>query len=227
MGVMESAVALRSTDADEVADVFQSFMRSLGHPVEVHYEFDPSTSQLTGHDVLVAPARDGWVHLRPHYVVPPEALAVEMTLRLGTLASAIMIYEDVLWSHHLVDRGTELDRHVNIPEYFGAGEYDESWLGDADVVAEAVGVDRAVIAPYFQQVSVRRARSRLRRRRRRTPTTSTTWSTGGSSPSCGAGWGSTGRAGRTSSSGCRSARRGPRSSPSGPVPSARARRAVG
>lgn len=162
MGVMESAVALRSTDADEVADVFQSFMRSLGRPVEVHYEFDPSTSQLTGHDVLVAPARDGWVHLRPHYVVPPEALAVEMTLRLGTLASAIMIYEDVLWSHHLVDRGTELDRHVNIPEYFGAGEYDESWLGDADVVAEAVGVDRAVIAPYFQQVSVRRARSRLR-----------------------------------------------------------------
>lgn len=161
MGVMESAVALRSTDADEVADVFQSFMRSLGHPVEVHYEFDPSTSQPGSDDVLVAPSRDGWVYLRPHYVVPPDALAVEMTRRLGTLASAIMIYEDVLWTHHLVDRGTELDRHVNLPGYFGPGEYDDSWIGDPDVVAGSVGVDRAEIAPYFQQVSVRRARSRL------------------------------------------------------------------
>jgi len=162
MGVRESAVALRSDDADEVADVFQSFMRSLGHPVEVHYEVDPATSPLTGDDVVVAPSKDGWVYLRPHHVVPPDALAVEMTRRLGTLASAIMIYEDVLWTHHLVDRGTELDRHVNLPDYFGPGEYDDSWIGDADLVAEAVGVDRDEIAPYFQQVSVRRARSRLR-----------------------------------------------------------------
>jgi hypothetical protein len=88
-------------------------------------------------------------------------LAVEMTGRLGTLASAIMIYEDVLWAHHLVDRGTELDRFVNLPGYFGPGEYDETWNGDPDLVAERVGVDRATIAPYFQQVSVRRARSRL------------------------------------------------------------------
>ena len=161
MGVMESAVALRSNDAGEVADVFHSLMRSLGHRVDVDYEFDPSTSRGSRDDVMVAPSRDGWVFMNPPYVVPPDALAVEMTRRLGTLASAILIYEDTLWSHHLVDRGTELDRHVNLPDYFGPGEYDASWIGDPDLVAEKIGVDREAIAPYFQQVSLRRARSRL------------------------------------------------------------------
>lgn len=161
---MESAIALRSEDADEVADVFLSLMRSLGHRFEAHQPgHRPEPAHGDENDVLVAPSRDGWVFLRPHHLVAPDALACEMTTRLGTLASAVMIYQDVLWAHHLVDRGTELDRYINLPGYFGSGEYDDSWVGDPDLVAEKVGVDRAEIAPYFQQVSVRRARSRLLR----------------------------------------------------------------
>ncbi len=158
MGVMESAVALRSDDAEEVVDVFLSIMRGVGHRVEPVHGLDPGGDR---HDVHVAPAGRGWVFLRPHYVVPADKLAVELTRRLGTLASAVTIYEDVLWMHWLVDRGEELDRYVNLPDYFGPGEYDDSWRGDPDLVARTVGVDRAEIAPYFRQVSVWRARTRL------------------------------------------------------------------
>lgn len=159
MGVMESAVAVRSEDADEVTDVFLSVMRGLGHRCEARLGPDPKQPYGSSYDVLVAPSRDGWVFLRPHYVVPAEMLAAELTGRLGTLASAISIFEDVLWTHWLVERGATLDRHVNFPEYFGPGEYDDSWIGDPDAVARAVGVDRAQVAPYFRQISARRART--------------------------------------------------------------------
>ena len=158
MGVMESAVAVRSEDAEEVVDVFLSIMRGVGHRVEPVRGVDPAGDH---HDVYVAPSTGGWVFLRPHYVVPPDKLAIELTRRLGTLASAISIYEDVLWMHWLVEQGDELDRYVNLPGYFGPGEYDDSWRGDPRLVARTVGVDPAEIAPYFRQVSVWRARTRL------------------------------------------------------------------
>lgn len=95
-----------------------------------------------------------------HYVVPPDKLAMALTRRLPTVSSAVKIYEDVLWMHHLVEGGVELDRFVNLPGYFGPGEYDDSWTGDAALVATTVGVGADELAPYFRQVSVPRARSR-------------------------------------------------------------------
>ena len=160
MSVLLSAVAVRSDDAEEVVDVFLSLLRGVGHRVEPVLGPDPARPHGMPWDVLVGPAVDGWVTLVPHYVVPPHSLAIELTRRLGTCASAVSIYEDVLWTHHLIDRGAELDRFVNLPGYFGAGEYDDSWAGDAPLVAAAVGVDSEELAPYFRQVSDNRARTR-------------------------------------------------------------------
>ncbi len=159
---METAVAVRSDDAEEVLDVFLSIMRSVGHRVDPSLLASPPRDHDSG-DVLCGAAIGGWVALRTHFVVPADALAVELSRRLDTLASAVMIYEDVLWMHHLVDRGLELDRYVNLPGYFGPGEYDDSWTGDATLVATMVGVDPEQVAPYFRQVSVRRARAGWRR----------------------------------------------------------------
>jgi hypothetical protein len=110
------------------------------------------------------------VTLVPHYVVPPDALAVELTRRLGTTASAVSVYEDVLWTHHLVERGAELDRYVNLPDYFGPGEYDDTWTGDPPLVAATVGADPAELEPYFRQVSPNRARTRWMRPPKAHPT---------------------------------------------------------
>jgi hypothetical protein len=160
MGVMESAVALRSDDADEVVDVLLSILRGLG--CRVHPDAGADAVRDEGrYDVRVTRSGPGWVVVRPHYVVPPDKLAVELTRRLQVLASAVMIYEDVLWSHWLVDGGEVLDRYVNLPGYFGPGEYDDSWQGDPGLVARSLGIEASEIAPYFRQVSVRRARSRL------------------------------------------------------------------
>ena len=157
---METAVAVRSDDAEEVLDVFLSIMRSVGHRVDPIVGGD-ETSPHDRDDVYVGASSSGWVVVRPHYVVPADKLAVELTRRLPVLASAVSIYEDVLWMHWLVDRGEVLDRYVNLPGYFGPGEYDDSWQGDPELVARTTGVDPAEIAPYFRQVSVRRARSRV------------------------------------------------------------------
>jgi hypothetical protein len=160
MSLLLSAVAIRSDDAEEVVDVLLSVMRSLGHRVEPVPLPDPGAPNGAPSDVLVGPAVSGWVTLTPHYVVPSDALAVELTRRLGTSASAISVFEDVLWTHQLVDRGSEGDRFVNLPGYFGPGEYDHTWTGDAARVAAAVGVDAAELEPYFRQVSLNRARTR-------------------------------------------------------------------
>ena len=158
---MESAVAVRNHDADEVVDVFLSIMRGVGHRVEPRVGPDPTKPYGDSHEVICGRSIGGWVSLRTHYVVQPEDLAVELTRRLDTMASAVSIYEDVLWMHHLVDRGHVVDRYVNLPGYFGPGEYDDTWGGDAALVASAVGVDVRELAPYFRQVSVRRARTRF------------------------------------------------------------------
>jgi hypothetical protein len=170
MSVLLSAVAIRRDDAEEVVDVLLSVMRSLGHRVEPVLWPDPAMPHGAPSDVLVGPAIDGWVTLVPHYVVPPEALAVELTRRLGTTASAVSVYEDVLWTHHLVERGAELDRYVNLPDYFGPGEYDDTWTGDPPLVAATVGVDPAELEPYFRQVSPNRARTRWMRPPKAHPT---------------------------------------------------------
>ena len=156
MGVLLSAVAVRHGSAEDVADVVRLLMRDVGHPVDPGIAPSPD-------GIVVTAAVDGWVAVHPHYVVQPHRLAVELTRRLDTIGSAVGIYEDVFWTHDLVDRGTVVDRHVNFPDYFGAGEYDDSFAGDPSVVASALGADPAEIAPYFEQVSLRRARSRWSR----------------------------------------------------------------
>ncbi|QSR28921.1 hypothetical protein CFI00_00065 [Nocardioides sp. S5] len=157
MGVLLSGVAVRNGDLDEVVDVFLSIVRGVGHRAEAlagpHRDTESS-------DVLCT-SSPGWVTLVPHYVVPPERLAAEMTRRLDTVASAITVYEDVFWTHHLVDRGHVVDSFANLPGYFGEQDYVHGHEGDPDLVAAGLGADASAIAPYFRQISVRRARSTL------------------------------------------------------------------
>ena len=159
MGVLLSAVAVRSDDADEVVDVFLSLLRGVGHRVQPV----PGPHDDAGRYDVLCTASSGWVTLAPHYVVPAEKLGAELTHRLGTVASAVGIYEDVFWTHHLVDRGEVRDQYANLPGYFGPADYVHDHEGDPELVAASVGVPHADVAPYFQQISVNRARSRWRR----------------------------------------------------------------
>lgn len=160
VGILLTAVAVRHPSAEDVADVVAGVLRDAGRRAEV-LPAGPTVSDGDGYDVLVGPATDGWVTVHPHYGVPTDGLAVALTRRLDTIASATGIYEDVLWRHDLVDRGRVLDRYVNLPEYFGPGEYGPEHAGDPHLVASVLGADPQVVEPYFRQVSVRRARSRL------------------------------------------------------------------
>jgi hypothetical protein len=160
VGILLTAVAVRHPSAEDVADVVAGVLRDAGRRAEV---VAPGAAVMDEHryDVVIGPATDGWVTVHPHYGVPSDGLAVALTRRLDTIASATGIYEDVFWSHDLVDRGTVLDRYVNLPDYFGPGEYGPEFSGNPRLVATSLGADPRVVEPYFRQVSVRRARSRL------------------------------------------------------------------
>ena len=160
MSVLETAVAVRHDSVDDLVDVMLSIIRAAGHRAEVRGH-DAPPSPHPQYDIRVGPATSGWVTLHPHYVIVADGLALALTQRLSAVASATSIYEDVLWTHDLVDSGRILDRYVNLPGYFGPGEYGPEHEGKPDLVAQTLGVDATTVAPYFKQVSVRRARSRL------------------------------------------------------------------
>lgn len=160
MSVLQTAVAVRHDSADDVVDVVLAVLRDAGRRVEVLPQ-DAEHGEDSHYDVCVGAQINGWVTVLPHYLVPADGLAIAMTSRLGTVSSATSIYEDVFWTHDLVSHGRVLDRFVNLPGYFGPGEYGSDHEGDAHLVADTLGVDPTWIAPYFRQISVRRARSRL------------------------------------------------------------------
>jgi hypothetical protein len=160
VSVLQTAVAVRHGSADDVVDVVQAVLRDAGPRVEVLPAGAP-LGEASPYDIGVGAQAGGWVTIHPHYLVPPDGLAIAVTRRLGTVASATSIYEDVFWTHDLVDRGKVLDRFVNLPEYFGPGEYGREFEGDPSLVAVTLGVDEVAISPYFRQFSARRAQSRL------------------------------------------------------------------
>jgi hypothetical protein len=160
VSLLLSAVAVRHRSADDVVDVVRAVARDAGVAVEV-LPTAANPGEDLGNDWCVSAEAGGWVTVHPHYVVPPDGLAVALTSRLSTVSSATAVYETVLWTHDLVAHGRVLDRYVNLPSYFGPGEYGPEHEGNPELVADTLGVDRTVIAPYFRQVSWRRARSRL------------------------------------------------------------------
>ena len=160
MSVLETAVAVRHGSAEDVVDVARAILRDAGARVEVLPD-DARPEEDAHYDVRLGAEAGGWVTVHPHYLVPADGLAIALTSRLGTVSSATSIYEDVLWTHDLVSYGRVLDRYVNLPGYFGPGEYGTEHEGDPTLVADTLGVDQTLIAPYFRQISVRRARSQL------------------------------------------------------------------
>lgn len=160
MSLLLTAVAVRHDSADDVADVVLAVLRDAGRRVEalppVAQRWEP-----TDCDIIVGAEAGGWVSVHPHYLVPADGLAMALTSRLGTVSSSTSIYEDVFWTHDLVSHGRILDRFVNLPGYFESDEYGREHEGNPHLVADTLGVDPAWIAPYFRQISLRRARSRL------------------------------------------------------------------
>jgi hypothetical protein len=161
VSVLLTAVAVRHGSADDVIEAMLGlFEDAAGVRVE-QFAQGAQPEARYGYEVWVGAEANGWVTVHPHYLIPADGLAIALTRRLGTVSSATSIYEDVLWSHDLIARGQVLDRYVNLPGYFGPGEYGSDYDGDPDLVAETLGVEPSLIGPYFRQISVRRARSRL------------------------------------------------------------------
>lgn len=157
MAVLETAVAVRHNSTDDVVDVVLAILRDAGHQGQLHLA-DAEHQKYSRDDVCIGAQANGWVTVHPHYVVPADGLAIALTSRLGTVSSATSIYEDVFWTHDLVSHGLVLDRYVNLPGYFGSGEYGSDYKGDPGLVADTLGVDATSIARYFRQISMLRAR---------------------------------------------------------------------
>lgn len=113
-----------------------------------------------GDDELQTAARiwtpvNGWtVVIWPTWFTDLNIVSPKLSADLGTLASAISVYDGDFWTHQLWRNGVELDRFNSSPEYFAPDRQElrrlrEEWAGRPDVVAQAFGVNADTVARYL------------------------------------------------------------------------------
>lgn len=107
-------------------------------------------------DVLLYQSDPGWtVLLWPQYFhLYDVPVGREISARLGTLVSTVHVCEGAYWAHSLFAAGECLDRFASRPDRAAAGAADplairQKWRGQPGVLAEVLGVDPAVVAPYL------------------------------------------------------------------------------
>jgi hypothetical protein len=143
VGEFVAATALRTSDLDAVqaAAVRHGRVR------------DTDDERLTTVGIW-APVNGWTVVIWPNWFSDLNVVSPKLSADLGTLASAIDVYDGDFWTHQLWRDGVELDRFNSSPEYFAQDRQElrrlrEEWAGQPNVVAEAFGVDAGVVARYL------------------------------------------------------------------------------
>lgn len=156
MGEFLAASAFRTRDAEALCAAVARYFSDNGHLAQRVEPADPQ--DLSADDTVVHDPVENWTVVTwPRYL--HDGPAVEsITAALATTASSIRVYDGDYWVHRLVEHGQTLDRFASMPGYFAEDPGSEEtarlateWAGHPDILAAALGVTAADIAPYFIQ----------------------------------------------------------------------------
>jgi hypothetical protein len=147
-----SLTAVRGADAGTVADVIQSFARR--HGVDPPLERPPTgpDDEICNIDQL-----GGWTTVCwSRYFTARGSASERLSRELGTVVSAIDVFEGAGWNHLVFRGGVLLDRFSSYPDYYTddreeAARLRRDWAGRPEVVADAFGVPVQDIAGYLLQ----------------------------------------------------------------------------
>jgi hypothetical protein len=145
VGEFVAATALNTSDLDAV----QAATARHGRVRETAGDEEARTTAG-----IWAPVNGWTVVIWPNWFTDLDAVSPKLSADLGTLVSAIDVYDGDFWTHQLWRDGVEIDRFNSSPEYFVQDRQElrrlrEEWAGRPDVVAEAFGVDAATVARYL------------------------------------------------------------------------------
>lgn len=155
MGNFLAVTAVHDTSPQEVAHAIVEYARRHGLRSAILSDNPGVDSQRAG---VFAPV-NGWTAVLwpPHFNGHDIEAAIAISNATRALASTMHIYDDDYWVHVLVRAGDVLDRFASRPTYFDPDAANAETLrlkfaGNADVIAEAVGVQVDALRPYFRQL---------------------------------------------------------------------------
>lgn len=125
-------------------------------------------SDATGSDVesanrinVLAPV-DGWTVVSlPGYFIPLEEIAAHLSAELGTVVSAVSVYDSDCWQQVTLDSGRIVDRYATDPRYLVSDLEPLSvvaprWEGDPQAVATLLACDARDVARHYKRNRRRR-----------------------------------------------------------------------
>jgi hypothetical protein len=137
-----------------------------GLSVEMHATGNAHPTPKT--DALIFEQQNEWrVILWPEYFnVHDFAICQAMSERLQTLVSTVHVYDDDYWAHGMFQNGVLIDKFCSIADYFAKEDASarvllEDWRGNADKVADAIGVTSGTVSRYMVSLSPRSQTRRL------------------------------------------------------------------
>ncbi|SNY70300.1 hypothetical protein [Paractinoplanes atraurantiacus] len=145
MGEFVKATALRTNDLNAV----QAGLLRHGRIRD-----DAEGDELRTSASVWAPVNGWTVAIWPRWFTDLSFVSPKLSADLGTLASAIDVYDGNFWTHQLWRDGVELDRFSSSPEHFAQSRAElrrlrQEWAGRPDVIANAFGVNANTVARYL------------------------------------------------------------------------------
>ena len=153
MGYFLAVSAFKNQPVEAVAKCTASYTGK--HGVGCKPKSDGQTNLNPKTDAAIYAPANGWtVVLWPAYFNIHDIEACRaLSEQMQAVVATVHVYDDAYWTNVLFDQGRRLDQFASIPNYFEGGpEIAQRWGGDASVVARAMSVPEAQIAPYFAKI---------------------------------------------------------------------------
>jgi hypothetical protein len=152
MGLFLVATALRDVRVDDVAAQIESWCS--GHFIVC--------SDATGNDALhprdridiFEPIQDWTMVLWPWNFLPYAEVAEHLSAKLGTVVSAVSVYDSDCWRQVMIDSGRIVDRYATDPRYLTSDleplrVVAPQWKGNPDAVAALLGRNARDVARHY------------------------------------------------------------------------------
>lgn len=155
MGYFLACTAFRDSNPEDLSEEIMRFCEINSCKSQV-LDRTAANSYTERMDALIYVQDDGWIIvLWPEYFnVCDVPMVSHLSNALQVLASHVHSYDGDYWTHHLIERGTILDRFASIPSYFAESEAEAKesrriWAGSADLISQRFGIPASIIAPYL------------------------------------------------------------------------------
>jgi hypothetical protein len=154
MGLFLVATALRDVRVEDVAAVVEGWCSD--HFVVCSDAIGNGTADQRNRIEIFAPIRGWTMVMWPSYFLPYVEVAEHLSGSLGTVVSAVSVYDSDCWQQVMIDSGRIVDRYATDPRYLTSDleplrVVAPQWEGDPDAVAALLGCNARGVARHYRR----------------------------------------------------------------------------